>query len=80
MSEYIHQDDAYDWLRGKEIEFAEQDFAKVQAERDEYKACVAQFVKAWRQLAGTTQLTSAMELALYLAEKAENDAANNSNA
>lgn len=34
MSEYIHQDDAYAWLRDKEIEFAEQDFAKVQAERD----------------------------------------------
>ena len=37
MSEYIHQDDAYAWLRDKEIEFAEQDFAKVQAERDELK-------------------------------------------
>ena len=37
MSEYIHQDDAYAWLRDKEIEFAEQDFAKVQAERDEWK-------------------------------------------
>ena len=37
MSEYIHQDDAYAWLRDKEIVFAEQDFAKVQAERDEWK-------------------------------------------
>lgn len=37
MSEYIHQDDAYAWLRDKEIEFAEQDFAKVQAERDTLK-------------------------------------------
>ena len=37
MSEYIHQDDAYTWLRDKEIVFAEQDFAKVQAERDELK-------------------------------------------
>lgn len=37
MSEYIHQDDAYAWLRDKEIEFAEDDFAKVQAERDELK-------------------------------------------
>ena len=37
MSEYIHQDDAYAWLRDKEIVFAEQDFAKVQAERDELK-------------------------------------------
>ena len=37
MSEYIHQDDAYEWLRDKEIMFAEQDFAKVQAERDELK-------------------------------------------
>lgn len=36
-SEYIHQDDAYAWLRDKEIEFAEQDFAKVQAERDQLK-------------------------------------------
>jgi hypothetical protein len=34
MSEYIHQDDAYEWLRDKEIQFAEDDFAKVQAERD----------------------------------------------
>ena len=37
MSEYIHQDDAYDWLRDKEITFAEDDFAKVQAERDALK-------------------------------------------
>jgi hypothetical protein len=37
MSEYIHQDDAYAWLREKEIVFAEQDFAKVQAERDALK-------------------------------------------
>ncbi len=37
MSEYIHQDDAYAWLRDKEIVFAEQDFARVQAERDELK-------------------------------------------
>ena len=37
MSEYIHQDDAYEWLRDKEIVFAEQDFAKVQVERDELK-------------------------------------------
>ena len=36
-NEYIHQDDAYEWLREKEIVFAEQDFAKVQAERDELK-------------------------------------------
>ena len=73
MSEYIHQDDAYAWLRDKEIAFAEQDFAKVQVERDTYKACVAQFVKAWQQLAGTTQLTSAMQLALDLAYKAGNN-------
>jgi predicted nucleic acid-binding Zn-ribbon protein len=38
MSEYIHQDDAYAWLRDKEIQFAEDDFAKVQAERDALKA------------------------------------------
>lgn len=38
MSEYIHQDDAYAWLRDKEIQFAEDDFAKVQAERDVLKA------------------------------------------
>jgi hypothetical protein len=37
MSEYIHQDDAYEWVDNKRIEFAEQDFAKVQAERDEWK-------------------------------------------
>jgi hypothetical protein len=37
VSEYIHQDDAYDWLRDKEITFAEDDFAKVQAERDALK-------------------------------------------
>ena len=37
MSEYIHQDDAYAWLRDKEITFAEDDFAKVQAERDALK-------------------------------------------
>ena len=37
MSEYIHQDDAYAWLRDKEIQFAEDDFAKVQAERDALK-------------------------------------------
>ena len=40
MSEYIHQDDAYEWLRDKEIQFAEDDFAKVQAERDALKAKV----------------------------------------
>ena len=40
MSEYIHQDDAYAWLRDKEIQFAEDDFAKVQAERDVLKAKV----------------------------------------
>lgn len=34
MSEYIHQDDAYEWLQDKQIQFAEDDFAKVQAERD----------------------------------------------
>ena len=37
MSEYIHQDDAYEWLRDKEIQFADADFARVQAERDELK-------------------------------------------
>jgi hypothetical protein len=40
MSEYIHKDDAYEWLRQKQIEFAEDDFAKVQAERDAFKAKV----------------------------------------
>jgi predicted nucleic acid-binding Zn-ribbon protein len=40
MSEYIHKDDAYEWLREKQIEFAENDFAKVQAERDAFKAKV----------------------------------------
>jgi hypothetical protein len=37
MSEYIHVDDVYEWLRDKEIQFAEDDFAKVQAERDVLK-------------------------------------------
>jgi arsenate reductase-like glutaredoxin family protein len=37
MSEYVHQDDAYAWLTEKEITFAEDDFAKVQAERDALK-------------------------------------------
>ena len=37
MTEYIHQDDAYEWLRDKEIQFADADFARVQAERDELK-------------------------------------------
>jgi hypothetical protein len=40
MSEYIHQDDVYEWLRDKEIQFADADFAEVQAERDELKAKV----------------------------------------
>jgi hypothetical protein len=40
MSDYIHKDDAYEWLRNKEIQFAEDDFAKVQAERDALKAKV----------------------------------------
>jgi len=40
MSDYIHKDDAYEWLREKEITFAEDDFAKVQAERDALKAKV----------------------------------------
>ena len=42
MSEYIHQDDAYEWLRDKQIQFAEDDFAKVQAERDTLKLKVAE--------------------------------------
>ncbi len=42
MSEYIHQDDAYAWLRDKEIQFAEDDFAKVQAERDVLKIKLAE--------------------------------------
>jgi uncharacterized protein (DUF3084 family) len=37
MSEYIHQDDAYEWVENKQIQFAEDDFAKVQAERDALK-------------------------------------------
>jgi hypothetical protein len=67
-SEYIHQDDAYAWLHEKDIQFAEQDFARVQTERDAYKACVAQFVKAWIQLESAgSQKPPAMELALELA-------------
>ena len=42
MSEYIHQDDAYEWALDKQIQFAEDDFAKVQAERDTLKARVAE--------------------------------------
>ena len=42
MSEYIHQDDAYEWLQDKQIQFAEDDFAKVQAERDTLKVKVAE--------------------------------------
>lgn len=73
-SEYIHQDDAYEWLKEKDIQFAEQDFAKVQAERDTYKVCVAQFVKAWIQLESSgIQKTSAMEIALEQAEALQND-------
>jgi hypothetical protein len=37
VSEYIHQDDVYEWLRDKEIQFADDDFAAVQAERDAFK-------------------------------------------
>ena len=37
MSEYIHKDDAYEWVQDKQIQFAEDDFAKVQAERDALK-------------------------------------------
>ena len=40
MSEYIHKDDAYEWVLDKQIQFAEDDFAKVQAERDTLKAKV----------------------------------------
>ena len=42
MSEYIHKDDAYEWVLDKQIQFAEDDFAKVQAERDTLKAKVAE--------------------------------------
>jgi hypothetical protein len=42
VSDYVHQDDAYAWLRDKEITFAEDDFAKVQAERDALKLKVAE--------------------------------------
>lgn len=42
MSEYVHKDDAYEWLRDKQIQFAEDDFAKVQAERDTLKVKVAE--------------------------------------
>jgi len=42
MSDYIHKDDAYEWLMEKQIEFAEDDFAKVQAERDSLRAKVAE--------------------------------------
>ena len=45
MSEYIHQDDAYEWVANKQIQFAEDDFAKVQAERDELKVEVSDLQK-----------------------------------
>jgi hypothetical protein len=45
MNEYIHQDDAYEWVANKQIQFAEDDFAKVQAERDELKVEVADLQK-----------------------------------
>jgi hypothetical protein len=45
MSEYIHQDDAYEWVDAKRIEFAEQDFAKVQVERDKWKALAIESVE-----------------------------------
>ena len=50
MSEYIHQDDAYLWLRDKEITFAEDDFAKVQAERDALKLKVAELQTELKRL------------------------------
>jgi hypothetical protein len=50
MSEYIHQDDAYAWLRDKEIVFAEQDFAKVQAELDEWRKVAKDLYHHLRQL------------------------------
>ena len=50
MSEYIHQDDAYAWLRDKEIAFAEDDFAKVQAERDALKLKVAELQTELKRL------------------------------
>jgi hypothetical protein len=34
MSDFIHREDPYAWLRDEPIVFAEDDFAKVQAERD----------------------------------------------
>ena len=37
MSEYIHEDDAYAWLRDKEAQWVEQDLIKARAERDEWK-------------------------------------------
>ena len=49
MSEYIHQDDAHEWLRDKEIAFAEQDFAKVQVERDEWKRIATMYFVPFHQ-------------------------------
>lgn len=72
-SEYIHTDDAYEWLKDKDVQFAEQDFAKAQAERDALARCVEQFIKAWIQLESAgTQKTTAIVIALELAEKALN--------
>lgn len=66
MSEYIHQDDAYAWLRDKEIEFAEQDFAKVQAERDQWRAIAARLYIAGNMKIG-------WEVAAKTYEEAVND-------
>jgi hypothetical protein len=69
--DYIHTDDAYEWLRDKDVQFAEQDFARAQAERDALARCVEQFIKAWIQLESAgTQKTIAMVIALEMAEKA----------
>jgi len=50
MSDYIHKDDAYEWLREKQIEFAEDDFANVQAERDALRAKVAELQTELKRL------------------------------
>ena len=42
MDDMTYRDDPYSWLRDEEILFVEDDFAKVQAERDELKVKIAE--------------------------------------
>ena len=80
MSDYIHKDDAYAWLRDKEIVFAEQDFAKVQAERDQWKVLAIESAEHLHEALYSDEWnTREYAIVFYsILEKAANDAANNS--